>query len=73
MSELSQRGNIGAESKRTPSPADYVMKSSFDEIVKKGSKINSIRNKIKMKNEKSKDKDNSKDKKVKSVDKDLNG
>ena len=73
MSELSQRGNIGAESKRTPSPADYVMKSSFDEIAKKGSKINNIRNKIKMKNEKSKDKDNSKDKKVKSVDKDLNG
>ena len=52
MSELSQRGNIGAESKRTPSPADYVMKSSFDEIAKKGSKINNIRNKIKMKNQK---------------------
>ena len=52
MSELSQRGNIVSAYSKSPSPADYKMKSSFDEVVEKGSIINKIRTKIK--NEKSK-------------------
>ena len=50
MNDQSQRGNFISAYSKSPSPAEYKMKSSFDEIVEKGSKINKARNKIKMEN-----------------------
>ena len=46
MSEMSRRGDIGSSPTKSPSPADFKMKSSFDEVAEKGSKINKIRMKI---------------------------
>ena len=76
MSEMSKRGDIGSSPTKTPSPADFKMKSSFDEVAEKGSKINKIRMKIKMENdmklkEKEKEKSEEKNKKQKSFDKNM--
>ena len=60
MNELSQRGNIGSAYKKSPSPADYKMKSSFDEIAEKGAKINQIRTNIRIQEAESKEKNTDK-------------
>ena len=65
MSELSQRGNIISAYSKSPSPADYKMKSSFDEVVEKGSMINKIRTKINKEKSKLKEKEKDKDKNIK--------
>ena len=62
MSESSQRGNIISNYAKSPSPADYKMKSSFDEVVEKGSIINKIRTKIKNEKAKLKEKEKEKEK-----------
>ena len=64
MNDQSQRGNFISAYSKSPSPAEYKMKSSFDEIVEKGSKINKARNKIKMEN--AMNEKNNKEKKIKS-------
>ena len=51
MDSMSQRGAIiSYEYKKSPSPAQYKMKSKFDLIVEEGKKISEIKNKIKLKN-----------------------
>ena len=51
MDSLSQRGEIiSSANKRSPSPADYKIKSNFDKIVEEGEKISKIKNKIKIQN-----------------------
>ena len=50
MDNMSQRGS-GIESsanQKSPSPAEYKIKSSFDKIIENGKKILKMRNKIKM-------------------------
>ena len=50
MDSMSQRGAIITyEYKKSPSPAEYKMKSKFDLIVEEGKKISEIKNKIKLK------------------------
>ena len=63
MNELSQRGNIISAYSISPSPADYKMKSKFDEVVEKGSLINTIRLKIKKEKEKLNEKNKNSNKK----------
>ena len=43
MNDLSQRGNLVSAYAKSPSPADYKMRSSFDEIVEKATKVNKAR------------------------------
>ena len=51
MENMSQRGGIvSSADKKSPSPADYKIKSNFDIIVEEGQKISKIRNKINMQN-----------------------
>ena len=51
MDNMSQRGGIlSSEYKKSPSPADYNIKSKFDVIVEEGKKISEIKSKIKLKN-----------------------
>ena len=51
MDSLSQRGEIiSSANKKSPSPADYKIKSNFDKIVEEGEKISKIKNKIKIQN-----------------------
>ena len=76
MESKSQRGRIESAYVKSPSPADYVIKSGFDDIAEKGEMINKIRTKIRLDKANSKDKDKdkninkSKDKENKSFDKD---
>ena len=49
MDNMAQRGGIiDSVYKKSPSPADYKIKSNFDIIVEEGKKISKIKNKIKM-------------------------
>ena len=72
MESKSQRGRIESAYVKSPSPADYVIKSGFDDIAEKGEMINKIRTKIRLDKANSKDKNinKSKDKENKSFDKD---
>ena len=62
MNDLSQRGSVERPHSKSPSPAEYIIKSSFDEIVEKGARINKNRMKNKMEKEKYNIKDNTMDK-----------
>ena len=47
MDSSSQRGEIIASANnKSPSPADYKIKSNFDKIVEEGEKISKIKNSI---------------------------
>ena len=48
-SHLSKREGIYQKTQKSPSPADYKIKSSFEIIAEKGKKISEIRDKIRMK------------------------
>ena len=51
MENMSQRGGIVSSAyNKSPSPANYKIKSNFDIIVEEGQKISKIRNKINMQN-----------------------
>ena len=51
MDNMSPRGGlISYEYKKSPSPAEYTIKSKFDLIAEEGKKISKIKNKIKLKN-----------------------
>ena len=71
MGGLSQRGNVGSSYKKVPSPGDYMMKSSFDEVAKKGAEINKVRTKLRMQKALSNEKDKEKIKNQKILDKNI--
>ena len=71
MGGLSQRGNVGSSYKKGPSPGDYMMKSSFDEVAKKGAEINKVRTKLRMQKALSNEKDKEKIKNQKILDKNI--
>ena len=51
MDNMAQRGGIISSAyRKSPSPAEYNIKSNFDEIVKEGEKISKIKSKIKIQN-----------------------
>ena len=63
MENLSPRSRIVSKvNEKSPSPAEYKIKSSFDVIAEKGKEISKIRNKIKIQQQNKEDKKDKKDK-----------